>query len=92
MNCIFSVYCYIFCHAVTDTTEVAMYVICSQRRYIFFFLFFFFYFLISICNTRGEKKKIFRGTFATKMLFLTLRVLLLLLGFKKEILSRTPVA
>lgn len=90
MNCIFSVYCYIFCHAVTDTTEVAMYVICSQRRYIYFFLFFLF--LISICNTRGGKKKKFRGTFATKMLFLTLRVLLLLLGFKKEILSRTPVA
>lgn len=65
-----------------------MYVICSQRRYIYFFSFLFF--LISICNTRGGKN--FRGTFATKMLFLTLRVLLLLLGFKKEILSRTPVA
>lgn len=56
----------------------------------FLFLFFLFFFLISICNTRGGKN--FRGTFATKMLFLTLRVLLLLLGFKKEILSRTPVA
>lgn len=58
----------------------------SETVYIFFFSFF----LISICNTRGGKK--FRGTFATKMLFLTLKVLLLLLGFKKEILSRTPVA
>lgn len=56
--------------------------------YILFFLFFFFR---SAFVTLGGKK-IFRGTFATKMLFLTLRVLLLLLGFKKEILSRTPVA
>lgn len=53
MNCIFSVYCYIFCHAVTDTTEVAMYVICSQRR--------FFFLVISICNTRGGN--FFQGNF-----------------------------
>lgn len=59
-----------------------MYVICSQRR---------FFFLWSAFVTLGGEI-FFRGTFATKMLFLTLRVLLLLLGFKKKILAWTPVA